>query len=475
MLDNRPQSLFALITAIKIDAGCTEAAEYITSNGLLKKREKRELFNKLNLNPNRMWLEEYYRSLLLDEIPEMGVPESLSGLPTEIPVNAISLVRQAENCLEHQRYEDAYKISRQAYTIDPFDKRGLLVYIASMVDLCLKTELYYLGHELTNSHPKESISWYAVGCYYWCCKKLEMAQKHLQKATKLDKRFSQAWVALGLVLTAQEQSEDSISAFRTASRLMPGNHKPLVYMAKEMAKTNSFSMALHVLKSALEVCSTDASLFNELGVILLRLERFDDAIRSFEKAKSLLSFHGDTGAPTSITSSSTCIEEILCNYATSLRRSGNYDDALIWYRMCLSMNPLDADTHAHIAFTLHLSRRFDDAITCYHKTLAIRPGFTFCSEMLHRALTDREMYEMQPSTAFGSDSLHFSSFQPSKDNMDTSGLIKEGDVDISNEDVDNSINNSNNLGGLESTIQRSSLSYASPHSAYAGSFISDYS
>ena len=39
-----------------------------------------------------------------------------------------------------------------------------------------------------HSHPKHAIAWYTVGCYYWTCQKLEMAQKYLQKATKLDQR-----------------------------------------------------------------------------------------------------------------------------------------------------------------------------------------------------------------------------------------------------------------------------------------------
>lgn len=32
--------------------------------------------------------------------------------------------------------------------MDPFDDRGLLVYIATLVDLNLKTELFYLGSNI---------------------------------------------------------------------------------------------------------------------------------------------------------------------------------------------------------------------------------------------------------------------------------------------------------------------------------------
>ena len=59
---------------------------------------------------------------------------------------------------------------------------------------------------------------------------------------KLDKRLANAWVVLGHVLAAQEESEHAISAFRSASRLLPGDHLPLVYMAKELVRTNYLSL-----------------------------------------------------------------------------------------------------------------------------------------------------------------------------------------------------------------------------------------
>lgn len=62
------------------------------------------------------------------------------------------------------------------------------------------------------------------------------------QAVKLDKRFALAWVVLGHVLAAQEESEHAISAFRSASRLLPGNHFPLVHMAKELVRTNYLSL-----------------------------------------------------------------------------------------------------------------------------------------------------------------------------------------------------------------------------------------
>ena len=109
----------------------------------------------------------------------------------------------------------------------------------------MKTELFYLGHELSSAYPKIAMSWYAVGCYYLCCNKPEAAQKHLQRATKIDKRFAKAWVALGQSLSAQEESEHAIAAYRAACRLLPGDHRPMVLMAKELVSGSILYIELH--------------------------------------------------------------------------------------------------------------------------------------------------------------------------------------------------------------------------------------
>lgn len=54
----------------------------------------------------------------------------------------------------------------------------------------------------------------------------------------MENRFSNAWVLLGHVLAAQEESEHAISAYRTACRVLPGNHEPQVFMAKELVSAD---------------------------------------------------------------------------------------------------------------------------------------------------------------------------------------------------------------------------------------------
>ena len=217
------------------------------------------------------------------------------------PPAAAWLARRAEHLYERRRTEEAYRLARQAYTADPYDARGLLVYVACLADLAMKTELFYLGHELAATYPKAATSWYTVGCYYLTCKKYEAAQKYLQVryppsmvpvwpfiSSAADvfmcvcvSRWRPRWTSasprpgwpsaspspprcaepflpflprhktlifstpFGLV---QEESEHAIAAFRAACRLLPGDPRPLVLMAKELVRTNYLALALHLLR-----------------------------------------------------------------------------------------------------------------------------------------------------------------------------------------------------------------------------------
>ena len=60
--------------------------------------------------------------------------------------NSSTLQRYSEYLLEHtDDLNEAYKIARQVYIDDPFYVKGILVYIACLVELGLTAELFYLG------------------------------------------------------------------------------------------------------------------------------------------------------------------------------------------------------------------------------------------------------------------------------------------------------------------------------------------
>ena len=297
-------------------------------------------------------------------------------------VDSHHMVLQAERLYHLHHSDKACRIARRAYSLDPYNWRCLSIYIAALTDMEYKTELFYLGHELVESYPKKALTWHAVGCYYWCCKKLELAQKYFQRATKMDKKFSLAWVALGVVLSAQEETEHALSAFRTACRLRPGEHQPMLFLAKELARTSNQTLALQILQGALEISDDDIMVLNEMGVIYMQQQRLGDAQRCLLRAASLVTSHESLRSPHDFI--------ILNNIGTCMRKNGRLSEALQWYRRSLSIRPGDALTHANLAFTLHLQRNIPEAIESYHRALALQPSHSFSAEMLSKAMEDME-------------------------------------------------------------------------------------
>ena len=129
-------------------------------------------------------------------------------------------------------------------------------------------------------------------------------------------------------------------------------------------------------------------------------------------------------------------KEIYSNYATALRKNNQLEESLKWYTRCLSLSPSDPNTHASIAFTLHLMRQFDNAITSYHRALALQPTFTFCIDMLSKAMGDSCNSMSMSGTNFEnrtflSNSLHFpnSSVDASKGDESDSVSFMLGETD----------------------------------------------
>jgi hypothetical protein len=83
LLENRPLAVRAFVTAAAVDAGCTEAVDYITSNSLLSVDQRVRLYRFLrgqqDVFRDRTWLDGFYRYALLGE--------DTDGVPFEQPPN----------------------------------------------------------------------------------------------------------------------------------------------------------------------------------------------------------------------------------------------------------------------------------------------------------------------------------------------------------------------------------------------------
>lgn len=196
--------------------------------------------------------------------------------------------------------EYLYRISRDGYgamtiMVSVDDKAAtikdspvVLLYISTMIQLCFSQELFYLGHQLVPKYSNDVLTWYCVGGYYYTVNKFDSAQKYLRKALKKDANHVPSLLLLGHSLSALEESEQAISAYRSAVRVAPSSFLPQLCLGREFTRTNSLSLAAHTLNGARSLNGVDVAVLNELGVTCLRLGRLTEALPLFQWALQLL-------------------------------------------------------------------------------------------------------------------------------------------------------------------------------------------
>ena len=85
--------------------------------------------------------------------------------------------------------------------------------MACACELNKKNDLFLLGHKLVEAHPSKAVSWFAVGCYYYCIKQYDSAERYFQKATGMEKDFAPAWIGYGHAFASQDESDQAMAAY----------------------------------------------------------------------------------------------------------------------------------------------------------------------------------------------------------------------------------------------------------------------
>ncbi|CAN0107304.1 unnamed protein product, partial [Ectocarpus sp. 13 AM-2016] len=240
-LDNRPRAAVWLRTALEIDARCVEALQCLTRWHLLSIDEQASMVSGLEYGEMQQesWLHFLFKSQI-NRPP--GSRAKVFGDLDRVGLggNLDVLAAKAECCYEQARKKEpppspndaqqALEICRQVFRTDPHNSACLPVYLAAMVELKMKSQLFYTAHQLVEAGPKQAVSWFAVACYYHLLDKNELAQRYFLKSTKLDGRFAPAWIGFGNAFAAQEETDQAVSAYRTAARLFQGSHLALLYI-----------------------------------------------------------------------------------------------------------------------------------------------------------------------------------------------------------------------------------------------------
>lgn len=310
-----------------------------------------------------------------------------SGLKREKEVAVLDVLKNSNNnyirIIEAEKYYNgqnvtkAYEIVKSLIEDDMYFLNAIPLYTAILIELNQVGDLYILAHKLVSSNPDLAVSWFAVGSYYYLVKKYDLARKYFEKANKFDKHFAACWIAYGHSYAASDESDQAMSAYRTAARLFPGCHLANQCIGMEYLRTNKLSTALIAFEQAQQINCNDCLVYNEKGVVYYKEKKYHEAKELFEIAHQLCK---DENCKT--------YETILINLGHCHRKLKEFDKAIEYYETCLSINDKNASTYAALGYAHHLKREFREAMNCYNKASFLKGDDPFIKTLISRVLDD---------------------------------------------------------------------------------------
>jgi len=378
-LQNRVKAKDCYQAALLLDSACFEAFNSLIDNHLLSASQERDLVSMLSFSPNQEWIRLLYVSRLqkynaTQDSSEYFLPlENDCGLGESLDVGR----SRAEYYFYRSEFRKCHDLTKSLLEKDPYHPTLMPVHLSVMVELREKTELFYCAHKLVDAYPKSAVSWYGVGCYYFCINKFDMARRYFSKATHLDADLMAAWIAFGNSFAAQDESDQAMAAYRTSLRLCTGSHLPFLYTGMEYLRNNNLRLAHQQFRHAQEICDTDPLVLNEIGVALYLDNQYAESARILTSALS--SAQSDNVLSR---------EPTLFNLGHAHRKLRQYDEAVACYEECLSIIPRKASTYSALGFTNQLKGQRVKAIEYYHKALGLDSEDSFAAQMLSRTLAD---------------------------------------------------------------------------------------
>jgi anaphase-promoting complex subunit 6 len=383
-IGNRKFAIKWFVYALQCDVYCYEAYESLITKNMLTESEEVDLMKKMTFeNPLESdWLYLHYKAGVGVYNVEETIEDRFGKLESEWDLaDNLGLKECKARVLYYQNEVKAANVLTTEIRLqDPYDYTCLPIHIASMVQLKLVPDLHFCAHKLVSDYPSSPVSWFAVGCYYMLTNHYSKARRYFNKAKSMDNSFIPAWIGIGNAFAAQDESDQAMATYRSASRLLVGCHIPFLSMGMEYMRTNNFDLASQQFTQAMEVCKTDPLLWNEMGVWAFKGQNYEDSLVYFGKALTLCSSKSQK-------ENDTC-EVIYVNLAHSYRKLKDYDNAIRNFEMAVSYRPQTSSTYASLGFTYHLKGKLNEAVSYYHQALGLKAEDTFAEEMLKKALNE---------------------------------------------------------------------------------------
>jgi anaphase-promoting complex subunit 6 len=181
---------------LKADPFCFEAFEHLVDNHMLTNEQEAELLASLNFDPEDHWLSllyscranKYGQGAIIDikiaELEQESEYALQQQAEDEVKVGGYCLkdntdVMACRADLEYHRgdFQRCYESTKALLEKDPYHLWSMPLHLGAALELGKKNELFLRAHSLVQEYPNKAVSWFAVGCYYYCIRQYDHARR----------------------------------------------------------------------------------------------------------------------------------------------------------------------------------------------------------------------------------------------------------------------------------------------------------
>ena len=258
------------------------------------------------------------------------------------------------------KHYEAIKYYKRALNLNPRDAQALSNLATSLNVIGNHQESLEAQEKAIKLDPNNADFWYNAGNILCDLGKFEESFKYYEKALNLNPYSDQTLNNYGKALLDLKRFSESINYFDQAIRLNPDFLECLINKGIGLKELKRFDEAIHCFDKALNLKPDYAEAWSNKGIVFSMLKKFDDAIRCFDEALNLKPDYAEAWS----------------NKGIILRvEYKRLEEALSHHSHALSLKPDYAEAWSNKGATLKDLNRFDDALICYGKVLALKPNF----------------------------------------------------------------------------------------------------
>ena len=265
-------------------------------------------------------------------------------------------------------------------------------------------EAEQLYRQILSRQPKHADALHFLGLLAHQAGSQDVAMELLQKSISLGPTVTLYHNNMGNVLQAQGRLDEAIACYRRVLTIAPENAEAHYNLGNAFAAQKRIDDAIASYQHALAINSNLTEAHYNLGNTFAGQDRFDDAIVSYQKAlvtnpNYARAHHNLGNAFATLERSGKGIvgnEQGLASQPkepeahgreTSLTGWGRFDDAIACYQRALAILPNYAQAHCNMGTALMGQGHLDDAIASYERALAILPNYAeACSNLMYTLL-----------------------------------------------------------------------------------------